>query len=111
MKQTAKYYPYVYLQIRKLQQQNIKTAIQVKYLLPELLNATFLYPKIFPRMFRHKNIPLLRHRHMGIDLCNIDRTMPKHLSIGVISFNFMLIPIYLMMCIIVILAECETSCK
>lgn len=40
-------------------------------------------------MLRSKDIPLFRHRHMGINLCNINRAVPKHfLDIPDINIRF-----------------------
>ena len=34
--------------------------------------------EVLPGMFCGKDIPLLGHCHMGIELCNVDGTMPQY---------------------------------
>ncbi len=47
------------------------------------------HPEILPRMLIHQNIQLLCRGDMGVDFCDVDRTVPQHfLDVADIHIGF-----------------------
>ncbi len=55
-----------------------------------ILSITFFfYPKPLPRVLIPQYIPLLPHRDMRINLCDIDRAVPEHfLNVADVDIGF-----------------------